>query len=59
MMIINVKWGKPTHDVNMPMLSIAEKQTFRAHNGILLHCQPHKQYTLVKGRMTAQSCIAL
>lgn len=25
MMIINVKWGKPNHDANMPMLSIAEK----------------------------------
>lgn len=31
MMIINVKWGKPNHDVNMPMLR-AEKQSFRTQN---------------------------
>lgn len=32
MMIINVKWGKPNHDVNMPMLRRAEKQSFRTQN---------------------------
>lgn len=25
----------------------------------ILHCQPHKKFTLAEGRMTAQNCIAL
>lgn len=57
MMIINVKWGKPNHDANMPMLSIAEKHKIQ---NVLSFCiVNHIKFKLVEGRMIAQKCIAL
>jgi hypothetical protein len=60
MMIINVKWGKPNHDANMPMLSIAEKhKLFRIQNILSFCIVNHVKFKLGEGRMIAQKCTAL